>query len=380
MGRVGQVGIQSSDVKRHALLLGFDVCGVAPATALPELSFLPEWLARGYAGDMIYLHKSAQTRSDIRHFLPGARSVIVAGAIYNTQEADSESRLVRRSPGEGGDPESDRIQVARYARGHDYHVVLAERLERLAAWLRERHGESLETAIFVDKHHVQERVYAQHAGVGWIGKNSCVINPELGSFMFLCGIATNLALDVDAPATDQCGACTLCIDSCPTGALVDPHVLDATKCISYLTIEIDGAIPEGQRAQVGDHAYGCDICQDVCPWNLAPTLTVDPAWTATPRHGASAAELWQRTDDELHQFVKGSAMTHLSLAGLRRNLATVIGNSGEPALAAVLDRPGRGVKNAAHSARTPMVEDAVAWAQERLATKPPSLQAPKPLK
>ncbi len=228
--------LTSASIKRHALSLGFEVCGVAPATALPELQFLPEWLSRGYAGEMIYLHKSAETRADIRNFLPSAKSVIVAGAIYNTQQPDSESRLVRRSLGEGGDPGPGHVQVARYARGQDYHLVLAERLERLVEWMREQHAAPFETAIFVDKHHVQERVYAQYAGVGWIGKNSCVINPELGSFMFLCGIATGLALDVDAPATDQCGACTLCIDSCPTGAIVDAHVLDATKCISYLTI------------------------------------------------------------------------------------------------------------------------------------------------
>ena len=127
-----------------------------------------------------------------------------------------------------------------------------------------------------------------------------------------------------------------------------------------------GAIPEGQRAQIGNHAYGCDICQDVCPWNLSPTITPDPVWQATPRDGASAAELWQRTDDELHLFVKGSAMTHLSLSGLRRNLATVIGNSGHPSLAPVLERPGRGVKNAAHSAQTAAVVDAVEWARGRL--------------
>jgi epoxyqueuosine reductase len=347
--------LTSASIKSQALTLGFDVCGVAPAAALPELQFLPEWLARGYAGDMLYLHKSAHTRADIRNFLPSARSVIVAGAIYNTDQ------------GSGiGDQGSGTVQVARYARGQDYHIVLAERLERLAAWMREQHEEALETAIFVDKHHVQERVYAQHAGLGWIGKNTCVISPDLGSFMFLCGIATNLDLEADAPATDQCGACTLCIDSCPTGAIVDAHVLDATKCISYLTIEIDGAIPEAQRPHLGNHAYGCDICQDVCPWNLAPVLTADPAWTATARDGASAAELWERTDRQLHEFVKGSAMTHLPLSGLRRNLATVIGNSGDPALAAVLDRPGHGVKNSAHSANTPMVVDAVEWAKKQL--------------
>lgn len=346
--------LTAASIKQQALALGFEICGVAPATALPELAFLPEWLARGYAGDMIYLHKSAHARADIRNFLPSSRSVIVAGAIYNTE-----------GPGPGTrDPGS--VQIARYARGLDYHLVLAERLERLAAWMRKQRSEPFETAIFVDKHHVQERVYAQHAGVGWIGKNSCVINPELGSYLFLCGIATSLVLEVDAPATDQCGACTLCIDSCPTGAIVDAHVLDATKCISYLTIEVDGPIPEHQRAMLGNHAYGCDICQEVCPYNLAPVITADPAWTATPRDGASAPELWQRTDRELHQFVKGSAMTHLPLSGFRRNLATVIGNSGDPALAEVLDRPGHGVKNAAHSANTPAVADAVAWAKGRL--------------
>jgi len=356
--------LTSASIKQQALALGFELCGVAPATALPELAFLPEWLARGYAGDMIYLHKSADTRADIRNFLPSARSVIVAGAIYNTDQ------------GSGiGDQGSGTVQIARYARGQDYHIVLAERLERLVAWMREQTTDPFDTAIFVDKHHVQERVYAQHAGIGWIGKNSCVINPELGSYTFLCGVATSLALELDQPATDQCGACTLCIDSCPTGAIVDPHVLDATRCISYLTIEVDGAIPEHQRALLGDHAYGCDICQDVCPYNLAPVVTVDPAWMAAPRDGAAAVELWERTDRELHEFVKGSAMTHLPLSGLRRNLAIVIGNAADPALAPVLDRPGHGVRNAAHSAHTPMVEEAVAWAKKRLAAQAPS---PKP--
>jgi len=346
--------LTSASIKSQALTLGFEVCGVAPATALPELAYLPEWLASGYAGDMRYLHKSAHARADIRNFLPAARSVIVAGAIYNTQQPGVGSR----EPGV--------VQVARYARGQDYHLVLAERLEQLVAWMREQTTEAFDSAIFVDKHHVQERVYARHAGLGWIGKNSCVINPELGSYLFLCGIATSLSLELDQPAADQCGACTLCIDSCPTGALVDAHVLDATRCISYLTIEVDGPIPEHQRTMVGDHAYGCDICQEVCPYNLAPVVTADPAWVATPRDGVSAAELWERTDRELHAFVKGSAMTHLPLSGLRRNLAIVIGNAGDPALAPVLDRPGHGVKNAAHSAFTPVVADAVEWAKGRL--------------
>ena len=348
--------LSASGIKNHARSLGFDVCGIAPAAALPELTAFPEWLARGYAGDMLYLHKSAATRADIRHFLPSARSVIVTGTIYNTDDgaAVSESH------------DSDSIRVARYARGQDYHVVLAERLEALVAWMRAQHAAPVDAAIFVDKHHVQERAFARHAGIGWIGKNTCVINPDVGSWLFLAGVATDLELEPDAPALDQCGSCTICLDACPTGALVDAHVLDATKCISYLTIEVGGAIPEGQRAHLDDHAYGCDICQEVCPYNLAPVVSADPAWRSTRRNGLSASALWQLTDDELHEVVKGSAMTHLSLAGLRRNLATVIGNTGDATLAPVLDRPGRGVKNAAHSARTPAVVEAVAWAKRRL--------------
>ena len=343
-------------IKRQAHALGFDVCGIAPAAALPELSRLPEWLANGYAGEMIYLHKSAHVRSDIRNFLPSARSVIMTGTVYNTEEPGPG----RRAPG------SDQIQVARYARGQDYHDVLAERLEALLAWMREQQPEPFDASIFVDKHQVQERPYARHAGIGWIGKNTCVINPELGSFLFLAGIATDLPLDADAPALDQCGACTLCIEACPTGALVDAHVLDATRCISYLTIETAGTLPADKRALIGNHAYGCDICQDVCPWNLAGPRTDDPAWQAAPRHGLSAAALWQQSDNELHQLVAGSSMTYQLLSGFRRNLATVIGNSGDPALAAALDQPGRGIKNAAHSAHTPAVEDTVTWARERL--------------
>jgi epoxyqueuosine reductase len=350
--------LTSDAIKQRASEIGFDLCGVAPAAALPELQFLPEWLARGYAGEMVYMHKSAATRADIRNFLPAARSVIVTGTVYST----AEERITNNK-----EQSRDTVKVARYARGKDYHLVLAERLEQLVSWMRDAHAEPFEAAIFVDKHHVQERVFARHAGLGWIGKNSCLINPALGSWLFLSGIATSLDLEPDSPGLDQCGACTLCLDACPTGALVDAHVLDATKCISYLTIELEGPIPEAHRPALAHHVYGCDICQDVCPWNLAPAVTVDPAFQPRPRDGARASELWQRTDQELHQFVKGSAMTHLSLAGLRRNLATVIGNTGNPTLVAALDRPGCGVKNAAHSAHTPVVEEAVAWAKARIA-------------
>ncbi len=344
-------------IKQHAAGLGFDRCGIAPAHAFPELEFLSQWIARGYAGEMDYMEKSAGVRADIRNFLPSARSVIVMGTVYNTGPGTGS-----REPGTG----RDRIKIAKYARGQDYHKVIEDRLLELVAWMRAGHPASFDAAHFVDKHQVQERVFAHHAGIGWIGKNSCVINPELGSWMFLCGIATSLDLQPDAPAFDQCGSCTLCIDSCPTGAIVDAREVDATKCISYLTIETAGEIPEAQRALIGQHAWGCDICQDVCPFNFAAAITTDPAWQGPQRDGQSAAALWEQSDDELHALIKGSAMTYVPLSRLRRNLATIIGNSGEASLSSVLDRPGRGIRNAARSSGTPAVEDAVDWSKRRL--------------
>lgn len=349
--------LRSAAIKQHAAELGFDLCGVTPATAFPELRFLPEWIARGYAGEMDYIEKSAPVRADIRNFLPSARAVIVMGTVYNTVEGTG-----IRDQGSA----RDAIKVARYARGQDYHKVIEDRLLALIAWMTANAGEPFEAAPFVDKHQVQERVFAHHAGIGWIGKNSCVISPELGSWMFLSGIATSLVLEPDAPALDQCGSCTLCIDSCPTGAIVDAHVVDATKCISYLTIETEGQIPEDQRAHIGQHAWGCDICQDVCPWNLAAHVTQDPAWHGATRDGRAASELWQESDDQLHAMIKDSAMTYVPLSRFRRNLAVVIGNSRQPSLEPVLDRPGRGIGNAARSAQTPAVEDAIDWARRRL--------------
>jgi len=345
-------------IKQHALEIGFDLCGIAPARDFPELKFLSDWIARGYAGEMDYLEKSASVRADIRNFLPSARSVIVMGTVYNTDRGSG--------IGDQGSGRPDAIKVARYARGQDYHKVIEDRLLELIEWMEDRSPVPFEAAHFVDKHQVQERVFAHHAGIGWIGKNSCVINPELGSWMFLSGIATSLTLEPDAAALDQCGACTLCIDACPTGALVDARELDATRCISYLTIETEADIPELLRAQVGNHAYGCDICQDVCPWNLAPAVSTDPTWQGPARDGRSASELWQESDDELHAMIKGSAMTYVPLSRLRRNLAIVIGNSADASLVPTLDRPGHGVKNAARSALTPVAQNAVAWARQKL--------------
>jgi epoxyqueuosine reductase len=206
---------------------------------------------------------------------------------------------------------------------------------------------------------VQERVYARHAGLGWIGKNTCVINPELGSWLFLSEIICNLPLVPDVPALDQCGTCTLCLEACPTGALVEPYVLDSNRCLSYLTIELKGAVPEALRSAIGEHAYGCDICQEVCPWNLAPgtAASEDPAWLPrTGLEGVPLLELWRRSDAELRTLLKGSAMKRAGVRRLRRNLAVAIGNSGDGSAARTLQ------ESEEPTARDPLVLEHVRWA------------------
>jgi epoxyqueuosine reductase len=354
--------LDAAAVCAEARTMGFDVCGVAAADAFPELERLRDWLDRGYAGEMAYLHKSAETRADIRRFLPSARSVVVTGTVYHTRGDGDDAYEQAREPRRLG-------RIARYAWGEDYHHVLVERLERLVAWMRTVSPEPFEAAIFADKHHVQERAFAARAGLGWIGKNTCLIHPDTGSWLFLAGVAVSLDLDPGSPQMDRCGACTLCLDACPTGALVDAYELDATRCISYLTIELHGPIPAAQRPGIADHLFGCDICQEVCPWNLAPLATLDPAWRPRQqRDRPDAAELWQRDDAGLHALIRSSAMTRVSVSRLRRNLAVVLGNSGNPSAGDVLARPGRGVARAAPSAATPLVTEHVAWARRQVAS------------
>jgi epoxyqueuosine reductase len=307
----------ASEIKARARELGFDLCGIAPAAAHPELAFLREWLDRGYGGTMTYLHRSARKRADVRQVVPSAQTVIVTGTLYNTDRPYST---------ECDDPA--RAQIARYAWGEDYHDVIGARMEALLAWMRERSAAPFEARWYVDTGPVQERVYAQHAGVGWIGKNSCVINPQIGSWIFLAAMICSLPLEVDAPALDQCGSCTLCIEACPTQAIVAPGVLDATSCISYLTIELKSAIPAEYHAGIGAHVYGCDICQEVCPWNATAPRSTDPAWQ--PRAAWDRVDLLtlvQRRDEALAADLQGSAMQRTKVQGLRRNVAVALENA-----------------------------------------------------
>jgi len=309
--------VTSSDIKAKARDLGFDLCGIAPADDLPELPFLHEWLARGYAGDMTYLHRSAERRADVRRVLPSAMTVIVTGTVYNTDRPyTTESRAAGRA------------QVARYAWGDDYHDVLGRRLGRLLEWMREASPDPFDARAYVDTGPVQERVYARHAGLGWIGKNTCVINPELGSWIFLGEIICSVPLEVDTPMFDQCGTCTLCLEACPTHAIIAPGVLDSTRCISYLTIEQRGRIPDEFLPAIGSRVYGCDVCQEVCPWNQAASRSEDPAWQPRPAwKDTDLEELSQRSDAELGSALRGSAMQRAGVGGLRRNIAAAFASS-----------------------------------------------------
>ena len=307
----------SSELKTRARELGFDACGIAPVGAHPELRFFREWLDRGYAGEMGYLPRTADRRADVRNVLPSARAVIMTATLYNTNRPYST---------ECADPH--RAQIARYAWGDDYHDVIGARLEALLAWMREQMAEPFEARAYVDTGPVQERVYAQHAGLGWIGKNTCLINPALGSFVFLGAILCSLPLESDAPALDQCGTCTLCLEACPTHAIVAPGVLDATRCISYLTIELRGEIPAEHRGAIGSHVYGCDVCQEVCPWNAVAPTSRDAAWQPRPAwDAADLASLASRSDDELALALRRSPMRRTKAQGLRRNVGIALDNA-----------------------------------------------------
>ena len=328
----------------QARVLGFDLCGVARAEEFPELRNLPEWLARGYAGEMDYLHDDRRTRAE--DVLPGARSVIVCALNYNASHPYS--TVVAADP--AATPTSDeenadgpRGWISRYAWGGDYHDVLGPKLRSLLAWMRAEFGEDFLAREYVDTGPVLERVAAKYAGLGWLAKNTCLINQHLGSWLFLGVIITDLDLTpslapAEAPPRDMCGTCRRCIDACPTNAFVEPYVLDARRCIAYLTIELRGPIPEEFRAPMGSMVFGCDICQDVCPWNRKAPAAQLPEFQPRRISPDSSETLFaprlewllSLTEKEYRAAFRGSPVKRAKFRGLIRNACVAAGNSHLP--------------------------------------------------
>jgi epoxyqueuosine reductase len=325
-------------VKGLALAVGFDLAGVARAEPGPDTEFLREWLARGYAGEMAWLGRRAEERIDPRRVLDGARSAIALALVYDRPE------------GGVGQAGAGSLRVARYAGGADYHDVLLDRVRALEAGLPALAGRAVRSRGYVDTGPVLERALAARAGLGWIGKNTCLIHPRLGSHVFLAVVLTDLELEPGAPEPDHCGTCRACLDACPTQAFPEPHVLDAARCISYTTIELRGPIPEPLRAAHGSWGFGCDVCQDVCPWNtrerrrvppdaagLRALLAPHPEWRAP-----SLAWVLALTEPAWREAVRGTALTRARWRGLLRNALVVAGNSGDRELVPLVRRHAEG--------------------------------------
>ena len=308
-------------IKARARDLGFDLVGITDAVPSAFAEEYRDWIAHGYAGEMDYLARNLHRRLDPRELLPDARSIIVVGMNYY---ADTEE-----GPGTPQNLDPERAIFARYARGDDYHDVMTARLRELLAFLKEQAGEGAEGRVYVDAGPVLEREVAQRAGLGWFGKNTMLINTRHGSYFFLGEIVTNVFLESDEPAIGSCGTCTRCLDACPTGAFIAPYQLDARRCISYLTIEIKGSIPEELQpaiAESGNRIFGCDICQEVCPFNLRrSTRTSEPAFQSREiTVNSKVTDLLYLTEEEFREKFKDSPVKRAKRRGLLRNTAAAL--------------------------------------------------------
>ena len=330
----------TSKVRERALELGFDRVAVGPAAPPAHGSAFEGWLDAGYAGEMSYLARTRDQRLDPARLLPGARSVVAVAMLY----ASPEPR------------ESSGARIARYAGGRDYHDVMRPRLNTLARFIEGAAGQGTLSRAAVDTSPVLERDLAAAAGLGWIGKNTNLIGPDLGSYFFIGIVLTTAELDVDGAQPDRCGTCRACLDACPTQAFVGPYVLDARRCISYLTIEHRGSIAEDLRPAIGDWLFGCDVCQDVCPWNRRAPSASNPE--LAPGDPPTALALLKLDESEFRSHFGATALSRAKRSGLLRNAAIVLGNSGDPAARPELER--------ACGDTDPTVAEAARWALEKL--------------
>jgi epoxyqueuosine reductase len=357
----------SATVTQAATDAGFDLAGIAPVDDAPELEYFPRWIADGHGGEMKYLEARDEQgrlkRASLAHAAPWARSVVVCAINYNTAQPYS-------THVSDGSANAERGWISRYAWGEqDYHDSVMPRLRQVERALRAAFGGDLVTRCYVDTGPIVERVAAKYAGIGWIGKNTCIINQKMGSWLFLGVILTSLDLEADSesdskvgvPAPDRCGTCTRCIDACPTHAFIAPYQLDSSRCIAYLTIEKRGALPEDEelRSGIGRHVFGCDICQDVCPWNRKAPVT--QAAEFQPRPGLVNPALdWlaEISEEDYRRTFRGSPVRRAKRAGLRRNAVIAIGNSADQKFAPLLKKLA--------GDEDEVVAESAAWAIQKL--------------
>ncbi|MCU1219239.1 MAG: Epoxyqueuosine reductase [Candidatus Angelobacter sp.] len=354
----------AQEAKRAAADAGFDLAGIAPVRPedMPELGAFIDWVDAGRAGEMKYLESRTESgelrRTSASNAAPWVRSMVVCALNYNTDKPYSV---------DADDPE--RGWISRYAWGtKDYHDALLPRLRQVEAALvkfASSQNVAVETRSYVDTGPILERVYAKYAGIGWIGKNTCIIHPKMGSWLFLGVILTSLELPAGAPAADRCGSCTRCIDACPTHAIVSPGKLDARLCIAYLTIEKRGNVPEELRSEMGHHIFGCDICQDVCPWNNKSgnaSATSLPEFQSKERlFHPELRGLAQMDEETYRRIFRGSPVKRAKFAGLKRNVAIAMGNSGNKDFMADLQKMA--------SEPDAVVAEHARWALTKLADK-----------
>ena len=335
----------SRGIHAQAFGLGFDLVGITTLGPVETADAFDRWIEAGYAGEMGYLPRGAKKRRDTRLPVPGALSAIVVALDYGGREPAG--------------------PVARYARGDDYHDVMTARLRELHVWIDVQVGHPTAGKAYVDTGPILERDLARRAGLGWFGRNTNLVNPDIGSFFFIGALLVDLELEADTPfEADRCGSCTRCLDVCPTNAFVAPRTLDATRCISYLTIEQKGAIPVELREKMGDLVYGCDICQDVCPWNVRFAQELkEPAFVAREAIAGKdartlARDLLAMDEGRFRDAFRSSPMKRAKLGGLKRNAAVVLGNLANPEDAPVL--------TAALQSPDPLVQAHAAWALGRI--------------
>jgi epoxyqueuosine reductase len=346
----------AQEIKHEATAIGFDLCGITTSAPFDrEGRALADWVDRGYHGEMEYMARNAPRSGHPRAVVPDARALVVVGLYYGGHTTDPSVQVLESAAGEDA-----RGRISRYAWGEDYHLVMEPRLRQLAAYLVSRGAQV--ARYYVDTGPVIDRAAARRAGLGWYGKNTLIITRSgHGSWVFLGEILTDLLLPPDATDEGDCGRCRLCLDACPTGAIVAPYVVDARRCISYLTIEHRGPIPRELRSAIGDHIFGCDICQVVCPHNAKTLAEGHPEFAPRPGTGAHPAllSLLNITEEEFAQRFRSSPIKRTKRSGLRRNVAVALGNLADPAaLPELLIALGDG--------DDPLVRGHAAWALGRL--------------